>query len=226
MNDPTGKGWAAQNDIQTYPEVQHPLYTSEHRISQAPPADNISTHILATRFLRHNDLLLELLSPLDLTTQDDFDTQGRHGITPAHRLSIMGPAKHKVIFRNGRYKPNPNGTPALIFPDLIDNRVNDLVAWDGQNIASRTGHCFVLGAEILQDWSDWLNPVRLYRDPGTWLASDREGVVIVDQKAAWRLLWWFNCIEGDDQKHCQHLRKILQPPHRELQFTFKREIPA
>lgn len=49
MNDPTGKGWAAQNNIQTYPEVHHPLYTSDHRISQALPAENVCVHMLATR---------------------------------------------------------------------------------------------------------------------------------------------------------------------------------
>lgn len=163
------------------------------------------------------------LREVPLRTYDCFCKDGA-SITVFHDLQV--PAWLKVLRIGDRAELSDAGSYELAFGCWRDDLLADLAFWNGRSIATLYGRAAILNFDVLSGWVDQFRPLRIFRSPVDWAVADGEGIVLINELESWRVLWRFDDIEGDDKEHCQHLRKILQPPCREIRFSFKRDAAA
>lgn len=133
-------------------------------------------------------------------------------------IDLRGPVLLKIR-RNGRsFNPDPKSTEEWVFPNWRGGLLVDALAWNGRSLASFNGREAILGDSALLDWDDHLKPLRIFQDPFDWLAAEGEGVIIINDESAWRILDRFTVFEADDIKHSIHLNRVLQRPRRKIEI--------
>lgn len=160
------------------------------------------------------DLELELRSDCNLVNQAQIEWLLAQGVSPVSMIRLGGPACYRIRVDRDRFEPDPEGQPAFVFPEWSQGEIIDLIAWDGKRLIPRTGRCMILGFDRLEGWCDHLVPLRVFKDPVTWMVDRMNGIVIINEDAAWRILWWFEDFLADSRQHGEELRRLLNPKPR------------
>ncbi len=179
-------------------------------------------------YLSSDELYFEYKSAAGLLTPVQVGCLQARGVSAEAMTALSGPARAAVDF-NGRFYTPVNDAPesersTLIFPAWRDEYLLDLVAWCPRTgrMAVRLGRECLLGFDCLHGWHDFLKPLRVFRDPLTWLVHDMEGLVVLEPEAVWQVLWRFEHFRTDDERHARELRALLTPKPRNVEIMFPR----
>lgn len=174
----------------------------------------------------HNELLPIYERGLGEVPIQIFDGLCQLGARTTVFSDRQAPAWIKAIVSGDHAELSDDGEYKLSFGVWRDGFLRDIAFDHDGSIATLFGLEPVLNFDALTGWADQFRDLRIFRSLVDWLIAEGDGVVILNDKAAWEIFRRFDNIEGDDKEHCRHLREILQPPHRKIHFTFKREVAA
>ena len=156
--------------------------------------------------------------PLPVPAKQELELLRTQGATEFALREIRG---WPCAFSSGGFfrlaQHEDEGEPAFIslVSDVRENGL-DLVAWptrDPKRLARRDGAAALLGEGSLSNPATFYRgrPVRIFRSPITWLANDRNGVVIVDPVGAALRLADVPGILAEDTEHARELGRLLAP---------------
>jgi hypothetical protein len=169
-----------------------------------PAEEEIRAELLWARFLKQAEI-------------DRFVERG----VKASALYISGAVVvDQVVFQDnglfefGRNTGDMNAQNAFIFEVRGVEGLTDLAAWDpySSQCALWLGRGFALGES--QVWFPTLSggPLRIWRSPLGWLRAYRDGLVILNPRAA----YWYLCdvpaLAAEDANHRKQISRMLIPP--------------
>ena len=156
--------------------------------------------------------------PLPVPNKDELVLLRSQGATEFALREIRGWAcvfSGTGFFRLAQH--DDEGEPAFVtlVRDVRENGL-DLVAWpirDPKRLARRDGVAALLGEGMLANPATFYRrrPVLIFRSPVTWLAHDRNGIVIVDSVGAVLRLADVPAIAAEDAEHALELGHLLEP---------------
>jgi len=156
-------------------------------------------------------LLRELIEAHRLIRRSDYEEGLRRCGMDVHGSLIIGLAA--VEFDDHYYAPASGGKGALIVPYFDGNALLDLVAVGLETFACRTraGVCTVLGGEQIERARERKTPVRLFKDPISWLRNGRGGTCVVDWRFARYTLGDVPAVACDDELTAAKIDRLRQP---------------
>ena len=207
------------------------LPVREGPISQSAPIDNIAQMVAQGRF----DCQLALVRAhwasvrrLWLTDSDlDPGAKSRSELPPEFWIGCGMPGIATIRpTDNGRFKFTEGGLTTVILPayDCIPGNLDanperhveelrDLIAIDFDHpdrFWRRRGEALVLGHALLEISRQESEPVKVFRNPLTWLRSGGNGIVVLDWDYAWDLLLDRELI-AEDVELGTRLEGVLKP---------------
>lgn len=162
------------------------------------------------------------------------------GVTPRAVIDAGGIAIAEVSFAEDKvlgswFEFTDGGEPALSFRCTEDDWLIDIVAMDMKSptrFARLERRAWALGPDIalspnrLGDDPDRLPPIRIFRNPLTWLQGGCDGLVILDPDRARDELWRTSRLAGEDEVHGRQLKRLMVPPSWNGQVLVPRRTAA